>query len=88
MWKLNVMVGCSDYQHSLYIDDLQDGGLIRSLLRSSVDSDDLAAGFGEVHLLGLLDDSLDHVLNSLEGWNLEADHATNDVELSDDLERG
>ena len=78
--------GCSVHQHSLHIDDLEDGGLIWGFLRSSVDSDDFAAWFAEVHLLGLLDHKLDKVVSSLVGWDLVSSHATSNVKLSDNRE--
>ena len=48
-----------------------------------MDSNDLAAWFAEVHLLGLLDHKLDKVVSSLVGWDLVACHTTSNVKLSD-----
>ena len=83
---IRLTVGCSDYLASLNSDDFHDGRLIWSLLRSSVDGDNLASWLAEVLLLGLLEDERDKVVGSLVGWDLVASDTAADVELSDDGE--
>jgi len=83
---VKLTVGCSDCQHSLYSDDFHDGRLVWSLLRCSVDGNDLSSGLAEVLLLGLLEDEGNKVVGSLVGWDLVALDTAADVELSDDGE--
>ena len=84
--ECELMDGCNVHQLSLNIDDLEDGGLVWSLLRCSVDSNDFTAWFAKMHFLSLFDHKLDEVVSSLVGWDLVTGHTTSDVELSDDGE--
>lgn len=74
------MVG---YITSLDVNNLEYARLIRSLLISSMNADHLTAGLAEILLLCLLDGKGKQVVRALVRWDLEADHATSAVKLTD-----